>query len=408
MLRTAGSAALVLILLVLTWYAGCSGFSSLLTAYAAQSSQLGPTQLAVNLDPGNPDSHYMRATILEAFDLPAAISEHQQAALARPEDYALWLSLARARELNGDTAGAIAAARQAVLLAPYYAQPHYQLGNILVRAGQTEEAFRELRLAGASNPTLLPGVIDLAWRVFGGDVEFVERAIEPSTPEAYQALGQFFRQHQEVDAAVAMYAAAGKAAEEDRRSFLAELITAKRFKEAANLWAVGRQTGAVKGVIVDPGFEEEINLYEPGFSWRVGDRIQGFKLSLDTTNPREGHTSLKIEFTGDQDFAAPPISQLVLVEPRAHYQMRFAVRSENILSGGLPEVVVFDADTRKVLGQSGELPLSTNGWRDYSIDFEVGDATAAVQIAIQRRRCDRSPCPIFGRLWLDGFSLQKL
>jgi hypothetical protein len=48
------------------------------------------------------------------------------------------------------------AARQAIPLAPDYAEPHYQLGNILVRAGQTEEGFKELQLAAASNPTLFP------------------------------------------------------------------------------------------------------------------------------------------------------------------------------------------------------------------------------------------------------------
>jgi len=161
-------------------------------------------------------------------------------------------------------------------------------------------------------------------------------------------------------------------------------------------------------VMIDPGFEEESNLNEPGFGWRLGEKPSGFHLSLDMNDPRQGHSSLKVEFAGDSDPASPLISQLVLVEPRAHYQLRFAVRSEGLVSGGLPLVVVLDADANKMLAQSDQFPRATDGWREYTIDFDSGPLTGAVQITLQRQRCDRSPCPIFGRLWLDNFSLRKL
>ena len=408
MTRKAGAAVLLIVFLLLTWNTARSGLASLLLTYAASSSQIAPANVAVGLDTSNPDAHYARATILLASDLPAAIAEYEQAALGRPDDYVLWLSLARARELNGDPAGAVAAARQAVPLAPDYAEPHYQLGNILLRAGQREEAFRELRLAGTSNPSLMPGIIDLAWRVSGGNVEFVKRAIAPGSPSAYRALGQYFRQRNEVGAAIAMYAAAGNAANDDRNSYLGELIAGRRFKDAANLSAVAQQTIVTPGVMINPGFEQESNLDEPGFGWRIGENRQGFRLSLDTTNPREGRSSLKVEFSGDSNPSAPVISEIVLIEPAAHYQLRFAARSEGLVSGGLPLLAVIDADADKILKQSEQFPKATEGWRDYTIDFDSGPSASAIKVALQRQLCDKSPCPIFGRLWLDNFSLQKL
>ena len=405
--RAAVTVGLLVILLLSTWNIGRSGLASLLTAYAAQSGQIASANTAVSLSAGSPDAHYVRAAILEATDLPGAISEYQRAALARPDDYALWLSLARASELNGDTAGAVAAARQAVPLAPDYAEPHYQLGNILLRAGQRDEAFKELRLAGASNPTLMAGIIDLAWRVSGGNVQFVTQAITPQTPAAYLSLGQYFRGHQAPGAAIAMYVAAGSASEQDRRSYLAELIAEKRFDDAANLWKVGRQDGAAPGVMTDPGFEQESNLRDPGFGWRLGEKDTGFHLSLDTNNPQQGRSSLKIEFNGDSYPSSPVISQLVLVDSGAHYQLRFAVRSEGLVSGGLPFVIVTDAGDNKVLGQSDKFP-TTDGWHEYTINFDLGQSARAVQIALQRQACSKSPCPIFGHLWLDNFLLQRL
>ena len=407
--RPVGGAVLLIVLLLLMWNAGRAGVASLLTAYAAKSNNISAANAAIGMSPGNPDTHYVRGTILEGTnDLPGGVDEYQKAALARPEDYVFWLSLARARELNGETDGAVAAARQAIPLAPYYAQPHYQLGNILLRAGKKDEAFRELRLAGASNPKLMEGVIDLAWRVSGGNAQYVEQALAPGTPQAYLALGRYFRQHEEVGAAIGMYIAAGGAGEEARRFYLAELIGEKRFKEAAILWAVGRPASAAPGILFDPGFEQESNLKDPGFGWRLGENNKGFDLLLDTNDPRGGRSSLKVEFGGDSDPFSPVISQLVLIEPNAHYQLRFAVRSEGIVSGGLPLVVVKNADAGTVLGQSGQFPKSTDGWNEYAIDFNSGQGASAIQIALQRQTCDRSPCPIFGRMWLDNFSLQKL
>jgi len=399
---------IILFLILLAWNAGRTGVASVFTAIAGATSEIASANEAVAFGAGNPDAHYVRGTILEGLqDLPDAVEEFNQAAAARPDDFALWLRLARARELNGEIDGAIAAARQAIPLAPYYAEPHWQLGNILLRAGQRDEAFKELGLAGVSNPTLMPGVIGLAWQVSNGDVQFVEQAIQPGTPEAYQALGHFFRLHHQADAAIAMYIAAGNIAEEERRSYVGELIAAKQFNEAVTLWAIDHQTRPGAGVIIDPGFEQETNLNEPGFAWRLGQETQGFHLSLDPTNTRQGRASLKVDFDGDSDPSSPVISQLVLVEPRAHYRLSFAARSEGIVSGGLPRVVVFEADSNNVLGQS-DLPRTTDGWRDFTIDFDSGPSTGAIQISVGRQNCGRSPCPIFGRLWLDNFLLQKL
>lgn len=394
-------------LLMLTWSTGRRGLASFFTAYAAQSLQLAPANTAVDLGSGNPDAHYVRASILESSDLPGAINEYRLAAFARPQDYVLWLNLARACELNGDTACAVAAARQALPLAPDYAQPHYQLGNILLRAGQRDEAFRELRSAGGSNPTLMPGIIDLAWRLSGGNVQFVTQAIEPNTPSAYQMLGQYFREHNQVGAAIAMYSAAGAGAADARQSYLRELVAAKQFKDAANLWAVDRQPSVAPGVMIDPGFEQESNLRDPGFGWRLGEGDTGIHLSLDTTNPREGRSSLKVEFAGGSDPLSPLLSELVLVEPGAHYQLRFAARSEGIVSGGLPLIVLIEADANKRVGQSDPFP-TTGPWLEYTIDFDSSPSASAIQITLQRQPCSSPSCPIFGRLWLDAFSLRKL
>ena len=410
---TMGKLAVAILLavtfLVLAWTSARAGLSSLLSNYASKSYELEAANAAVTLSSKSPVAHHARGTILEARnDLRGAEAEYRQAVLAGPDDCIYWLSLARVRELNGDAAGAIVAARRAIPLAPYYAQPHWQLGNILIRAGQTDEAFRELRIATLSDPRLLPGVTDLAWRVSGGDARFVEQTVQPKTPAEFQSLGQYLRQQGALDAALYIYnSSAGLAPLEERHANVAALIGAKRYKEAFELWKLDRQQ-RTSGGVMDSGFEDEVNLQEAGFGWRTAEKIQGFQLSLDTNNPKEGQSSLKVQFEGESHPDAPVITQLVLVEPNSSYRVSFSARTDAIVSGGLPRVVVTDASSNYMLAQSVELPQGTSGWKDFSFEFNSGDSLTAVQVRLQRQTCSSASCPIFGRLWLDQVSLQKL
>src|SRR5947209_5727069 len=112
--RAIGGVAVLAILSLAIWWAGRSGLVSLLTIYAAKTNQVAAADAALRLSPNDADAHFVRGAILEANSVSAAVEEYKQAARVRPEDYLLWLSLARAQELNGDVGGAIVAASQGV------------------------------------------------------------------------------------------------------------------------------------------------------------------------------------------------------------------------------------------------------------------------------------------------------
>ena len=192
-------------------------------------------------------------------------------------------------------------------LAPYYARPHWLLGNILVRSGQAAEGFSELRLAGESDTGLLPAIIDLEWQLSRGDAEFIKSAIQPDSPEFYEALARDFKKRGKASDAIEMFRGAGTAAEQERRQYLQELISAKSFKEAALLWSIDHAPPGI-GQLNDPGFERPSNLDEPGFGWHSANKAESLTLSLDANNPREGRFSLRVDFHGDSDPGAAIIS----------------------------------------------------------------------------------------------------
>ena len=68
-------------------------------------------------------------------------------------------------------------------------------------------------------------------------------------------------------------------------------MSAKRFKEAYALWlqehsANSANSNGGPNVIIDPGFEQESNLDEPGFGWRTAGKAPSLSLSLEPANPK--------------------------------------------------------------------------------------------------------------------------
>jgi tetratricopeptide (TPR) repeat protein len=401
------------------------GSGSTLSAYVVESSLLpaekqiypllATADEAVRISPSDPDAHYARAiALIREGQVDEAVREFERAVTLRPRDYKLWLTLGTIREELGDETGAIIAYNKAIRRAPYYAQPRWQLGNLLLRTGRGDEAFMELRRAAESDPVLLPGLIDLAWGVTGGDPRAVEEFIQPQTTPWRLALARAFARRGKAAESVALFRAAGGVSVDERRAFINDLLTAKRFAEAYEVWFSGRDannSASNSGIaaITDGGFEGRINFDNPGFGWQLSRNLQTVRFSLDHIEPHAGSNSLRLDYNGDSNVTTPIVSQLVLVEPNARYRLRFAARAQEMVTGGPPVIVVTDASSNdaRQLVQSAPLPSGTNNWQEYTIEFNTGEATHAVRINLQRDSCEGTPCPIFGRVWLDDFTLQK-
>jgi hypothetical protein len=96
------------------------------------------------------------------------------------------------------------------------------------------------------------------------------------------------------------------------------------------------------------------------------------------------------------------------VEPHKHYQVKFEARAENLLTGGLPVITVADASGNKnILGQSHPIGFESPAWQSLSFDFRTDNETA-VELRLLRKPCNNAPCPIFGSLWLDNFTIAEV
>ena len=395
------------------WLAIETGFSRQLSAYGSVSNLPGAVNEASRLTPGDPEAHTLLGLLLsQNGEYGAAAVEFERAAELRPRDYYLWLELGMARDQLGDQDGAERALRESVRLAPFYARPAWQYGNLLFRMGRRNEAFRELRRAVKSEPSLLPAMIDLAWAALG-NADAVREVLQPQSALEHVSLARFFAKHGKGPEAVADFRAAGTTSREDVHDVIGDLLAQKAFREAHELWAIEHsnettETDEEGSLTYDGGFEKALEVNEPGFGWQVSQNIPSVSLSLDPFGAYQGAKSLKVDFNGDSNPATSAISQLSLVDPGSRYRLRFSARTQDLISGGLPMFVVSDANAPNVsLAQSEPLGSGNNPWREAVLDFTTGPQTNVVLLSVRRKPCTTGPCPIFGSLWLDAIFLRR-
>ena len=264
----------LLVCLYAFWSSAREGFSSLLFSYASRANQLDAADRAVYLNPSNL-THTMSAAVCSRIKGSGISNQRiRTCSCSQTTGLSLWFELGRARDQANDVEGAVAAFRKSVGLAPFYAHPHWQLGNTLFRAGRRDEAFAELRRAAISKPNLLPQAIGLAWASFGGDSQALEKVLQFQTPYERWTLAIFFARHGRPNESLAQFRAAGSLSNEQRRTLVADLLESKNFAEAFEVWSSGyaangdgRSRGGIG--IVNGGFEEPIILDDPGFGWQL-------------------------------------------------------------------------------------------------------------------------------------------
>lgn len=395
------------------------GLSQLYAARAFENNDLSFADRAVQLARSDPEAYLVRAAVLaKQKRFTEATIDLEHALDLSPRDVELWIQLGDGRAQLLDTKGALTAYSEATRLAPGYAHPHWLLGNCLLKAGRLEEAFRELRLACTIMPALFVKNIELAWQSYNGEPHTVEEALQPKTVHERIALALFFSEHGRADEAVSLFRDAGRLPADERQLLLRELLDANRFAEAYQVWAAGKaKMDLTSGVpsISNGGFEGEIVLDDPGFDWRFQQNDRTVGANVDTLDPRDGLQSLRLDLRGDSDPSTPLVYQLVLVKPKSHYCLRFFARTLDLITAGLPRVAVVEAKgnaaeslKRHSVTEWSSPIRADKSWQEYSVAFKTSEDTQAVFVIITREQCSTSPCPAFGHLWLDDFSIEKL
>ncbi|HEV8371339.1 MAG TPA: hypothetical protein VGQ39_25570 [Pyrinomonadaceae bacterium] len=383
------------------------GVSRMLGRYGMLARSIQVAAQAVRLAPSDADAHRALATAFQNTGMHQEAREQLEIAISlRPNDDYLWLELGSVRDELGDSDGALRAFDQAVANAPYYAHTHWQRGNLRLRLGHYDEAFGELREAARSNRTFTPNLIDLAWSLSRGDVKLTERLAGIESTDSRIAFARLLAKRGKGKETVEQFRlSANHSSEEFRRELVMELIAKHEYEAAFEIW---KRTDTGTSQIYDGGFENTINFGEIGFGWQVPRDRSTIEVSQDTAEKDSGTRSLRITFGGDSPAAESIMSQTVIIKPQQKYRISFAVRTKDIVTGGPPSVSVIDAASEVRLAETRTLMQSEGTWQEHGLEFTTPPNCPAIVLRLARTACDSTPCPIFGLLWLDSFSIEEL
>ena len=386
------------------------GFSRLLSRYALTSNSIAAANEAVRIAPSDADAWRARATTLNRIRLfqPAERDLDNATKLRRADDY-LWLELGLVRDELGDTQGAYQAFDQAVQRAPYYAHTLWERGNFLLRMGKYDEAFGDLCRAADANRIFLPNLIDLAWSLSHEDSNATQQWAKIDSEYERVFFTRFLAKKGKGSETLAMFRAnAGSFSIEQKNDLVRQLMTGHAYHDAFEIWKiiVGLNSDNVP-LIYDGGFESPLAIEAVGFGWYVSRTQSSAALSIDVNQHQSGQKSLRAAFSGDSNPALSIISQTILVKPQTHYRISFSVKVADVVTGAPPYLELKDASTDLAFAKSEAFSQGTADWRTFSFEWMTPN-TEAVRLSLRRTSCGSDPCPMFGTIWLDSFSIEEL
>jgi hypothetical protein len=410
----------VALALLFSWYAVRWYVGDFVAEFAPRmdQGQLETAQAAMRLAPDDPWTHWVVAGLekrsLLPGDLEDAARHYEEAVRLSPNDYRFWLDLGRTREELGDRAGGEKALRRAVELAPFYANPHWYLGNLLLRAGRGDEAFAELRRAAEADAKLRPQLFNAAWTLYGQNVDEIKKVVGDSAA-ARAEFALYLVGRERLDDALNLWSSL-KPAEKREQSAAGEaimksLLGEKRYLTALNIFNELNPGASVQvAQFVNSSFENGIDTQGANiFNWQIKSDPQA-QIAIDGSTGHNSARSLRIRFNSRETLAFDNIAQIVVVEPATQYRFECYVRAQDLKSVGTLVIEIIDGmDGKTALGTSQPLAPGTYDWQPVTINFKTPPKTEAVTMRIVRATCGaNATCPIFGMVWYDDFNLQSI
>ena len=383
-------------------------------------AKIEAADLSVKFAKDDPLVHWQRGGVYfnaaneesEEKRLDVALDELRRAALMNPEDYRMWLSFGRVLDRAGSIGDARAALEKALQLAPNHFETHWTMGNHLLRAGDRDASFAQMRLALSNRPSALPLIFDYAWSVFGGDGKAIAKALDPPLRVKAQMIALIISRGK-VEDGLSLWREMDSPTVKDVQKVVESLITVGKFAAAYDIWSSAnipdRPSPDANSLLANGGFEQKLafNSTTPFFAWRITP-AGIMRVTLDQKEPSEGNHSLRYSFDLEGNLPLTLATQTVPVKRNKKYCLSFFVKTEELESLSTPLVEVFDAaDLNRAHAMTAPVRTRNNKWTEYEIAIDTAAATEALTVRLQRPPCSEPPCPISGRVWFDGFKLNE-
>jgi hypothetical protein len=380
------------------------------------SQRLSTVERAVKLIPSNARAWdnlgRLRQWDLVHPDPPGAIQDYRRALRSDPRSAHYWMDLASAEEASGDDVAANDAFTRARAVYPDSAEVAFYYGNFLLRRGQYQAAYTQLRRAVAGDPSFLPLAISRVWQASSDANQIIDRLL-PRDANSYTKAIDYFASIQQCDAALAVWSrlasfqkivpAAGTF------PLLDELIREDRSADARRVWlqsVFGENrppTGWPDSSAVWNG-DFATNLSGGGLGWRWNP-LPGVYLSFEAAPPQSGGRALRLDFNGGSNVDLSGPYQYVSIAPAQLYHFHALMRTNGITTESGLRFSIADPNHAGAVNVVTENFTGTHSWTPVDADVMTGSNTHFLVL-----RLIRSPSRLFdnklaGTVWIADVSL---
>jgi hypothetical protein len=419
-LRLSSPAARVfLVLLAIALAAGLSYSSirNVLAVYEAGLNTPGGYERATKLEPDDASNWYFLGRYwqynLEDPDARRAILAYQTTLSFDPYSADTWLDLGTAYETEGDTAAARNAFVQAKRAYPLSPEVSWRYGNFLLRRGESNPAFVQIKQAVEADPKRAAAAFSLSMR-FDPNVNSVLQRVLPLSQEAYLNVISALAEQGQSDQALIVWSKLAALPPKIQLSqcfpLLEALIKKRQVAEAQRVWdqaltfaSVSRPPDPPGSLVWDGGFESDVT--GGGFAWRFSSFLDGVLITLDTKEKHSGNRSLRLTFDGLTNMTFNNVCQFVPVQPSAPYVFSAWIMTRSLSTDqgvrfGLRSV----GDPNNSLAWTEDVE-GTRPWTKVELPWNSGKDVRELQLCVTRLPSAKFDSKIRGLAWIDDVLL---
>jgi tetratricopeptide (TPR) repeat protein len=372
---------------------------------------------AIRLEPGDARNWYQLGRYwqynLEDSDAPRAIRAYLSALSFNPRSAETWLDLASAYESESN----LSAGRDAFLHAkkayPLSAEVSWRYGNFLLRQGELESAFLQIRHAVEADPKRGAEAFSRALRAEPNVEKILDRILPPRA-DVYVDVIWDQTTDGNIDIALKVWdrlvAIHPRLLLYDAFPLVDALIHRKQMAEARRVWDQAVVFAGLSGLqdspgslLWDGGFESGIS--GGGFSWLTPRDSVNPQISLDSQEKHSGSRSLRLMFNGKSNINFIDICHYVPVQPSTAYQFSAWVRTKSLTS---EQGVRFQLRSFGTQGISAVVTPDVRGselWTRIEMPWISGIDVQVAQVCIARFPSREPENKIQGTAWVDDIAL---
>jgi hypothetical protein len=372
---------------------------------------------AARLEPADPRNWYLLGRYwqynLEDPDAQRAIRFYLSALSLNPLSSDAWMDLATAYESEFNLVAARDAFLHAKTVYPLSAEVSWRYGNFLLRQGELDPAFTEMRHAVEADPMRAAEAFSRSLQA-GSSIETALDRILPPVAEAYIDVirDQIADRHTanalkvwdrlaSLHPRISLY---------DSFPLVGALSAEIRIAEASRVWdqavlfsGLADLQSPPGAVLWDGGFESGVT--GGGFSWLLSGGIGDVQIGFDTQEKHSGNRSLRLIFDGKSNVNFAGVCHFVPVRPSTSYRFSAWVKTRSLTTDQGIRFQLHSLGTRDTSSALTPGLHGTAPWTFIDLPWTSGKDVQQLQVCLVRFPSDEAQGKIQGTVWVDDVAL---